>query len=59
MKKEAITFLGVGDIVIDREKPETIFQHTAPILRAAGAGEQLRILVVVYPCNAISSLQIF
>lgn len=35
MKKEKITLLGVGDIVIDREKPETIFQHTAPTLREA------------------------
>ena len=25
MKKNAITLLGVGDILIDREKPETIF----------------------------------
>lgn len=35
MKKERITLLGVGDIVIDREKPETIFQHTASTLREA------------------------
>jgi poly-gamma-glutamate capsule biosynthesis protein CapA/YwtB (metallophosphatase superfamily) len=34
-KKDRITLLGVGDIVIDRVKPETIFQHTAPTLRAA------------------------
>jgi hypothetical protein len=35
MKKEEITLLGVGDIVIDREKPESIFQHTAQVLRTA------------------------
>jgi poly-gamma-glutamate capsule biosynthesis protein CapA/YwtB (metallophosphatase superfamily) len=35
MKKEAITLLGVGDIVIDREKPATIFQHTAKVLKSA------------------------
>ena len=35
MKKETITFLGVGDINIDREKPETIFQHVAEMLRSA------------------------
>jgi hypothetical protein len=34
-KKDAITLLGVGDIVIDRDKPETIFQYTAQTLRAA------------------------
>jgi poly-gamma-glutamate capsule biosynthesis protein CapA/YwtB (metallophosphatase superfamily) len=35
MTKLPITFLGIGDILIDREKPETIFQHTAEILSAA------------------------
>jgi poly-gamma-glutamate synthesis protein (capsule biosynthesis protein) len=35
MKKEPITLLGVGDIIIDREKPETIFQHVAGVLRSA------------------------
>src|SRR4030042_1639602 len=35
MKKETVTLLGVGDILIDREKPETIFQHVAPALRSA------------------------
>jgi poly-gamma-glutamate capsule biosynthesis protein CapA/YwtB (metallophosphatase superfamily) len=35
MKKEEITLLGVGDITIDREKPETIFKHVAKTLRAA------------------------
>ena len=35
MKKEAITLLGTGDLLIDREKPETIFQHVAGVLRSA------------------------
>ncbi len=35
MKKEAITLLGTGDLLIDREKPETIFQHVAGVLQAA------------------------
>jgi poly-gamma-glutamate capsule biosynthesis protein CapA/YwtB (metallophosphatase superfamily) len=35
MKKETITFLGTGDILIDREKPDTIFQHVADVLRSA------------------------
>jgi poly-gamma-glutamate capsule biosynthesis protein CapA/YwtB (metallophosphatase superfamily) len=35
MKKEPITFLGTGDLLVDREKPETIFRHVAPVLRAA------------------------
>jgi hypothetical protein len=35
MKKEAITLLGLGDIIIDREKPETIFQHVVDVLRSA------------------------
>lgn len=35
MKEETITLLGVGDILIDREKPETIFQHVAEVLRSA------------------------
>ena len=34
MKKEAITLLGIGDILIDRERPETIFQHVAEVLRS-------------------------
>jgi poly-gamma-glutamate capsule biosynthesis protein CapA/YwtB (metallophosphatase superfamily) len=34
MKKEPITFLGVGDIIIDREKPETMFQHVGEVLRS-------------------------
>jgi poly-gamma-glutamate capsule biosynthesis protein CapA/YwtB (metallophosphatase superfamily) len=35
MEKEAITLLGVGDILVDRGQPETIFQHVADVLRAA------------------------
>jgi len=35
MKKEAITLLGTGDLLIDREKPETMFQHVAGVLRSA------------------------
>ena len=34
-KKEAITLLGTGDLLIDREKPETIFRHVTKVLRAA------------------------
>lgn len=33
--KEAITLLGMGDLLIDRAKPETIFQHVAGVLRSA------------------------
>ena len=33
MKEEPVTFLGVGDILIDREKPESIFQYVAEYLR--------------------------
>ena len=35
MKKETITLLGTGDLLIDRAEPETIFQHVADTLRAA------------------------
>jgi poly-gamma-glutamate synthesis protein (capsule biosynthesis protein) len=35
MKNEAITLLGLGDIIIDRERPETIFQHVTKVLRSA------------------------
>lgn len=35
MKKETIVFMGVGDVQIDREKPETIFNHVADVLRSA------------------------
>lgn len=34
MQKEPLTLLGVGDINIDREEPETIFQHVAEVLRS-------------------------
>ena len=34
MEKEAITFLGVGDVLIDREQPETIFKYVADVLRS-------------------------
>jgi poly-gamma-glutamate capsule biosynthesis protein CapA/YwtB (metallophosphatase superfamily) len=33
--KETVTLLGVGDVIIDREQPETIFQHVAEVLRSA------------------------
>jgi hypothetical protein len=35
VKKEAITLLGLGDIIVDREKPKTMFQHVAEVLRSA------------------------
>jgi len=35
MKKEMITLLGTGDLLIDREKPETIFQRVTDTLRSA------------------------
>jgi hypothetical protein len=35
VKKDSITLLGLGDIIIDREKPESIFQHAAEVLRTA------------------------
>ena len=35
MKKQAITFLGVGDVVTDTERPETAFRHVADVLRSA------------------------
>jgi len=35
MKKETIIVLGTGDLLIDREKPETIFRHVADVLRSA------------------------
>jgi hypothetical protein len=34
MKKEAITLLGVGDILIDRDNPDTLFQYVADVLRS-------------------------
>lgn len=35
MKKEAITVLGTGDLLIDREEPATIFQHVSDVLKSA------------------------
>lgn len=35
MKGERITLVAVGDILVDREEPETIFRHVAPVLRSA------------------------
>jgi poly-gamma-glutamate synthesis protein (capsule biosynthesis protein) len=35
MKKEQLTLVGVGDVLIDREKTETMFQHVAEVLRSA------------------------
>ena len=34
MEKELITLLVAGDILIDREQPETIFRHVADMLRS-------------------------
>ena len=34
MKKEAIILFGLGDILVDREKPETIFRHVADVTRS-------------------------
>jgi hypothetical protein len=34
MKKQSITLLGVGDILVDREEPESIFKHVAEVLRS-------------------------
>jgi poly-gamma-glutamate capsule biosynthesis protein CapA/YwtB (metallophosphatase superfamily) len=34
MEKGPITLLGVGDIIIDREKPETIFKYVGDVLRS-------------------------
>ena len=35
MAKEAITFVGAGDVIIDREKPETIFRHVSDVFKSA------------------------
>lgn len=35
MKKQPITLLGTGDILIDRDKPASIFRHVAGVLRRA------------------------
>jgi poly-gamma-glutamate synthesis protein (capsule biosynthesis protein) len=34
-KKETITLLGTGDLLIDRKNPETIFRHVRDVLRSA------------------------
>ena len=34
MKKEPVTVIAVGDILIDRDEPETIFRHVAHVLRS-------------------------
>ena len=35
MTKETIILMGTGDLLIDREKPETIFQHVKDVLSSA------------------------
>jgi poly-gamma-glutamate capsule biosynthesis protein CapA/YwtB (metallophosphatase superfamily) len=35
MKKESITLMGVGDVLIDREQPETIFRHVEKVISSA------------------------
>ena len=35
MTKEAITFVGVGDVIIDREHPETMFRHVKEVFKSA------------------------
>ncbi len=35
MNKNVVKFLGVGDLLIDREEPETIFRHVRQTLHAA------------------------
>jgi poly-gamma-glutamate capsule biosynthesis protein CapA/YwtB (metallophosphatase superfamily) len=35
MSKNIITFLGVGDLLIDRDEPETMFRHVKQTLHAA------------------------
>lgn len=35
MGKEAITFVGVGDVIIDREHPETMFRHVREVFKSA------------------------
>ena len=35
MKKDAITFLGVGDVVIENEHPEESFRNVAKVLGSA------------------------
>jgi hypothetical protein len=35
MKKDVITLVGVGDVLPDRERPETIFRHVVKVLSGA------------------------
>jgi hypothetical protein len=35
MKNEGIILLGVGDILIDRDDPYSIFQHVSKVLQSA------------------------
>jgi poly-gamma-glutamate capsule biosynthesis protein CapA/YwtB (metallophosphatase superfamily) len=35
MKKEPITLVGVGDVIIDRPRPETMFRHVSNVLQSA------------------------
>jgi Bacterial capsule synthesis protein PGA_cap len=45
MVNQTVTLFGLGDIIIDREKPETIFQHVADVTSSADItfanGEQM------------------
>ena len=34
MTKDPITLIAVGDLLIDREQPETIFQHVVEVLQS-------------------------
>ena len=34
MKKEKMTLIAVGDVIIDRDEPESIFGHVADVLRS-------------------------
>ena len=35
MSQDSVTLAGVGDIILDRDEPETIFRHVAHVLRGA------------------------
>ncbi len=35
MKDEIVTIMGIGDIIIDREEPKSIFSHTQEVLHSA------------------------
>ena len=35
MAKESITFVAVGDVIIDREHPETMFRHVREVFQSA------------------------